>query len=63
MISEDVYDYTILPDDEVLFLYDYSTSKYEGELHHWNGKKSVMVDEDVAAVIELPGAVTHYFRG
>ena len=31
-ISEDVYDYTVMFNGDILYLYDYSTSKYEGEL-------------------------------
>ena len=56
-----MYDYTVMFNGDILYLYDYSTSKYEGELYRWAGKKAELVDEDVAALIELPGTSTHYF--
>lgn len=60
-ISDEVYNAYMLEDDDVLYLYDYSISKYEGELYLFDGKNSNLIDEDVAAVIILPGISTHSY--
>lgn len=59
-IAEDVYQYTMLPNGDILYLYDRS-SKGECELYLFNGRKAEFVDEDVVALIRLPGTTIHYF--
>lgn len=52
-IAEDVasYYYGVLSDGSVAYLADYSYKKYKGDLFVFTGRKSIAVDEDVAAVI------------
>lgn len=52
-IAEDVASsyYGVLSDGSVAYLADYSYKKYKGDLFVFTGRKSIAVDEDVAAVI------------
>jgi len=52
-IQDDVYNYTILPDGEILFLYDYSFKSYRGELYICEKKKPELVSEDVTVIIPV----------
>ncbi len=50
-IADDVYDYAVLPNGHVLYLYDYSTKSYTGELYDWDGGDAEKIDEDVVCLI------------
>lgn len=52
-IKDDVHDFSITPEGEVLFLYDYDTDSYKGELWLLNGKKTTKLDDDVVAIIPV----------
>ncbi|MBR4308094.1 MAG: zinc-ribbon domain-containing protein [Oscillospiraceae bacterium] len=50
-ISDEVYEYTVLPNGKVLYLIDYSRENCKGDLYQWDGGKAKKVDEDVVAVL------------
>ncbi len=50
-ISEDVHSFTIAPNEQILYLYDYSTNSYKGELYMSTGKKGTKLDEDVVTIL------------
>ena len=52
LIEEDVHDFDILYDGSILYLYDYSTGKYKGELKHYKNGKNKKIDEDVTAIFD-----------
>ncbi len=52
-ISDDVCDYTVTPDERVLFLYDYSTKNYKGELYLWEDGDKTKLDDDVVCIIPV----------
>jgi len=52
-VSDDVYTAIYTPEGEVLYLKDYNTEKYKGELFLFSGKKSKKVDEDVIAIVPV----------
>lgn len=52
-VSDEVYHYEVLPDGEVLYLYNYSTEIYEGELYLYKKNKSRKVDEEVIVIIPI----------
>lgn len=45
------YAFTIAPNGNCLYLTEYSSKKYEGELWYFNGSKAKMLDEDVCVII------------
>lgn len=51
VVKDDVHECTFTPDGEILFLYDYSTSKGKGELYIANGSKLVKIDDDVTSFL------------
>lgn len=51
VVKDDVHESTFTPDGEILFLYDYSTSKGKGELYIANGSKLVKIDDDVTSFL------------
>lgn len=57
-IAEEAHDCTILPDGRVLYLHDYSTKNYKGDLYEWNNGKTRKIDDDVIAIIPI-----YNFRG
>lgn len=52
-VSDEVYHYEILPEGDVLYLYDYSTENYEGELYLYKKNRSRKVDEEVIMIIPI----------
>lgn len=52
-VKDDVRDFVFTPEGECLFLYDYSTSSYRGELWILDGKNPVKLDEDVSCIIPV----------
>ncbi|MBQ6430700.1 MAG: zinc-ribbon domain-containing protein [Oscillospiraceae bacterium] len=50
-IEDDVSDYTVVPDGRVLYMYDYSTKSYAGELYLWDDGKAEKLDEDVTCLV------------
>ena len=52
-ISDDVYDYEVLPNGEVVYLYDYSTTYYKGTLRRYNGGEPEKLADDVAMLLYI----------
>ena len=52
-ISDDVYNAEYAPDGSILYLSDYSSSKYRGDLYQFRGNKAVKIDEDVTRIIRI----------
>ena len=50
-IADDVYSPVVLSNGYVLYLYDYSTKYYRGELYLYKGGKPVKLDEEVSAIL------------
>lgn len=53
VIAEDVHDYVVTPDSEVLYLYEYNVEKYRGELYRYNNGKNNFIDEDVISILDI----------
>lgn len=49
-IADDVHDFSVTADGKILYLYDYSTNYYKGELYLFN-KEGEKLDDDVVAII------------
>lgn len=52
-VSDDVFDYCVLPNGKILYLTDYSTNRFKGELHMYSNGKTEKVDDDVVAVFKI----------
>jgi len=52
-ISDDVHNFSVLPDGRILYLYDYSLKYYAGELHLWENAADRMIDDDVIYLVPL----------
>ena len=52
-VKDDVYNFFFTPEGECLFLYDYDTDSYKGELWIQDGKKVEKLDENVSAIIPV----------
>ncbi len=53
-IAEDVYDYEIALNGQILYLYDYNTENSRGELYiSTNGKQGKKLDEDVRTILSF----------
>ena len=52
-LSEDVHDFTFLPDGEISYLYDYNVDKCRGDFYICKGSKPKKIDEDVVAIIPV----------
>ena len=50
-IADDVYRPEVLPNGYVLYLSDYSTKYYKGELYLYKGGKPVKLDDEVSAIL------------
>ncbi|MCR4600012.1 MAG: zinc-ribbon domain-containing protein [Acetatifactor sp.] len=50
-VMDDVSRFVVLPDGKVLFLYDYSTKYYKGELYLYKGGKPVKLDDEVSDIL------------
>lgn len=53
VIADDVYDYVVTPDNEILYLTEYNVEKSRGELYRYNGGKNEFIDEDVIGVLDI----------
>lgn len=53
VIADDVRDYVVTPDNEVLYLLDYNVEKCRGELYRYNNGKNEFIDEDVIGVLDI----------
>ena len=53
VIADDVYDYIVTPDNEVLYLTEYNVEKSRGELYRYNNGKNNFIDEDVIGVLDI----------
>lgn len=64
--ADDVYDFTITPDEDILYLADYSLTNYKGDLYIANGKKGKKLDTDVVSVLpyyDRVGMGTYTYTG
>ncbi len=52
-IGSDVYTFEDFSSNKILFLTDYSTSRYEGELKLYNGKEVQQISSDVSAILRI----------
>ena len=52
-VSDDVYDYTVNPNGDILYLKDYSVDNCVGDLYSFTGKKSVEIDKDVTCLVTI----------
>jgi len=52
-IAEDVNTFTVAPDGQILYLYDYSINYSKGELYEWYKGKTRKIDDDVACIIPV----------
>lgn len=52
-VDEDVHDYELTPNGEILYLKEFSTKSYKGELYLYKGSKAKKVDDDVVAIIPV----------
>ncbi len=51
-VEDDVHAYTVMPNGDILYLYDYSLDYYRGELYLYDGgKEPTKIDEDVTAIL------------
>ncbi|MCM1541273.1 MAG: zinc-ribbon domain-containing protein [Blautia sp.] len=51
-IAEDVHDYYVIGEKEVLVLNDYNLNRYEGDLYLYDRKKLKAIDEDVVCIVK-----------
>ena len=49
-IADDVHDFSVTADGKILYLYDYSTNSYRGELYLFD-KEGEKIDDDVVAIL------------
>lgn len=54
-ISDDVYDYSVINGDDILYLYDYSSRSRGGSLYLYSGKTAEKIDDDVSAIVRFYG--------
>lgn len=59
-IADDVHKYTMTPDGQILYLYDYSLNYCKGELHQWSKGDTRKIDDDVVCVLPF---YTAKYRG
>jgi len=52
-IADDVYSYHITAKGDIIYLSDYSTEKYRGDLYLYKKNKPKKIDEDVVAIIPV----------
>lgn len=52
-IMDDVHAFEISYDDEILFIADYSSKYFKGDLYRFTGKKSEKIDMDVKSIISI----------
>jgi hypothetical protein len=50
-IADDVHEYDIIDNGDILYLYDYSMNYYTGTLYLFNGGDPKKIDDDVTALI------------
>ena len=50
-VADDVFSPAVLPNGYVLYLSDYSTKYYKGELYLYKGGKPVKLDDEVSAIL------------
>ena len=52
-VADDVHSYRITPDEQILYIYDFSLTSYKGELYLFKGKKAEKIDDDVVAILPI----------
>lgn len=52
-VADDVHDYIVTPEKDILYLYDYSSNYYTGTLYLYKGGKAEKLDDDVIALIPV----------
>lgn len=52
-IADDVYSYHVTAKGDIVYLSDYSTEKYRGDLYLYKKNKPKKIDEDVVAIIPV----------
>ena len=52
-IADDVFNYTVLPNGDLLYLSDYNINRYRGTLFRYAGGKATQLDEDVTAIVPV----------
>lgn len=61
-VADDVHSYTVTPNGDILYLYDYNITSLKGELHLFNGKKSTKLDDDVVRIISFKNDTYYMYR-
>lgn len=59
-IADNVQDYEVLPDGNIIYLHDYDKNSYTGDLYLYKGGNSKKIDSDVIAIIHI---VSGDYRG
>lgn len=54
-VYDDVHRFSLTPEGEVLFLYDYSMNSYKGDLYMYKNGKSKKIDEEVVTIFSYDG--------
>lgn len=62
-IADDVNSFTVAPDGSLLYLFDYSVKRYTGDVHSFQHGKSVLLDSDVVALIDLYKITQRQYSG
>lgn len=52
-ISDDVYDFTVINGDDILYLYDFSSRSFIGTLYLYDGKTAEKIDDDVSGIVRI----------
>jgi hypothetical protein len=52
-IGDDVHSFSVISEDKILYLYDYSFNYYKGELYEWDDGDTRKIDDDVACVLPI----------
>ena len=59
-IRDDVHSYNLSTEGEVLYISDFSSKYYKGDLYLYNGKKSEKIDMDVNGIIRIASIYDYY---
>lgn len=55
-VADDVHESTVLPNGNITYLKEYSSTKGKGDMYLYKGKKSVEVDTGVSSLVTVYGA-------
>ena len=62
-MDDDVHQYTVSPDGKLLYLNNYNTTYFNGELQMFDGGKSKKLDDDVTVLIDWISGEDLPYRG